>query len=197
MTDAEIQIQILRYISRTNADRRLILLAREVRKTAPPESRIRDGQIMEGVWSLIGQGLAYIDYSQSAHENWHLCLTANGQAVINDEGLNPADPAGYIQNLRSEVPDLSEIVESYTREALWAYNARLYRSSAVMLGVASEAIVLEVAPALARTMQERKKQEYLADLKSPNRSYNAKFERFRKQLDSKKAFHAGGADQKA
>ena len=50
---------------------------------------------------------------------------------------------------------------------------------------------------LARTMQERKKQEYLADLKSPNRSYNAKFERFRKQLDSKKAFHAGGADQKA
>ena len=55
MTDAEIQIQILRYISRTNADRRLILLAREVRKTAPPESRIRDGQIMEGVWSLIGR----------------------------------------------------------------------------------------------------------------------------------------------
>ena len=191
MTDAEIQMQTLRCISRDNVDRRLghgqNYLVEEVRKTAPTGSQISDNQIMEGVWSLIGQGLAYIDYSQSAVENWRLEITANGHAVVNDEGLNPADPAGYIQNLHSEVPDLSEIVESYTREALCAYNARLYRSSTVMLGVASEAIVLEVAPALARTMQERKKQKYLAELKSLNRSYNAKFEIFRKQLDSKKA----------
>jgi hypothetical protein len=190
MTDAETQMQILRCISQEGVDRPpgrgRHHLVEEVRKTAAPGSQIRDKQIMEGVWSLIGQGLAYIDYSQSAVENWRLEITANGQAVVNDEGLNPADPAGYIQNLRNEVPDLSEVVESYTREALWAYNARLYRSSAVMLGVASEAIVLEVAPALARTMQEKKKLEYLAELKSPRRSYNAKFERFRKQLNLKK-----------
>ena len=185
MTDAEIQKQILHYISRTGVDRRLVLLVREVRKTAPTGSQIRDGQIMEGVWSLIGQGLAYLDYSQSAATNWELWITANGRAVVNDEGINPDDPAGYIQNLDSEVPDLSEIVRQYVHEALRAYNARLYRSSAVMLGVASEAAVLEVAAALAQTMREEKKRQYLEQLEAPKRSYNAKFEDFRQKLRSR------------
>ena len=186
MTDAEIQIQILRYISRTDADRRLSLLAREVGKTAPTGSQIWDGKIMEGVWSLIGQGLAYLDYSQPAPGNWDLWITANGRAVVNDEGINPDDPAGYIQNLDQEVPDLSEVAKNYAHEALYAYNARLYRSSVVMLGVASEAAVLEVAGALAQTMRAEKKRQYLEQLEAPNRSYNAKFEDFRKKLESRK-----------
>ena len=190
MTDAEIQSLILHYISQENADTRLgrghHYLAKGVRDTAPTGSAISDEEIMEGVWSLIGQSLAYIDYSQPAAENWSLQITANGRAVVNDEGINPDDPAGYIQNLQREVPDLSEIVKSYAHEALYAYNAQLYRSSAVMLGVASEAAVLEVAPALAQTMREERKQEYLNSLKSPKRSYHAKFDDFRKKLESKK-----------
>ena len=193
MTDAEIQMQTLRYISQDNVNRvdtRLghgqHYLVEEVRKTAPTGSQISDKQVMEGVWSLIGQGLAYIDYSQSAVENWRLEITARGRAVVNDEGINPDDPAGYIQNLDREVPDLSEIVKNYAHEALYAYNARLYRSSAVMLGVASEAAVLEVAPALAQTMREGRKQEYLEKLDAFNRSYNAKFEDFRNKLESRK-----------
>ena len=190
MTDAEIQKQILRCISRTDTDRRLgsgrSYLAEKLRKTAPAGSRIRNEQIMEGVWSLIGQGLAYIDYSQPAPGNWELKITADGRAVVNDEGINPDDPAGYIQNLDHEVPDLSEVAKNYAHEALYAYNARLYRSSVVMLGVASEAAVLEVAAALAQTMREEKKQQYLKQLEAPTRSYNAKFEDFRKKLESRK-----------
>lgn len=189
MTDAEIQKQILHCISRPDTDRRLgrgrYYLAEKVRKTAPTGSQISDGQIMEGVWSLIGQGLAYIDYSQPATENWELWITAYGRAVVNDEGINPDDPAGYIQNLDHEVPDLSEVVKNYAHEALRAYNARLYRSSVVMLGVASEAAVLEVAAALAQTMREEKKRQYLEQLEAPNRSYNAKFEDFRQKLRSR------------
>ena len=185
MTDAEVQKQILHYISRTGVDQRLVLLVREVRKTAPAGSQIRDRQIMEGVWSLIGQGLAYLDYSQDAATNWELLITANGRAVVNDEGINPDDPAGYIQNLDHEVPDLSEVAKNYAHEALYAYNARLYRSSVVMLGVASEAAVLEVAAALAQTMREEKRRQYLEQLEAPNRSYNAKFEDFRKKLKSR------------
>ena len=140
---------------------------------------------MAGVWSLIGQGLAYIDYSQPASAHWELQITANGRAVVNDERINPDDPAGYMQNLDSEVPDLSKIVRQYVHEALRAYNARLYRSSVAMLGVASEAAVLEVAAALAQTLREEKRRQYLEQLEAPNRSYNAKFEDFRKKLESR------------
>ena len=189
MTGAEIQSLILRYISQRDVDRRLgrgqNYLVKGVRKTAP-ESYIGDEQIMEGVWSLIGQGLAYINYLQPAPENWSLEITAQGRAVVNDEGINPDDPAGYIQNLHREVPGLSEIVKSYAHEALSAYNARLYRSSVVMLGVASEAAVLEVASVLAQKIGEKRKQQYLNEIKSPKRSYQAKFDDFRRKLESRK-----------
>ena len=185
MTDAEIQKQILRYISRTGAGRQLVILDREVRKTALTGSQIEDRQIREGVWSLIRQGLAYLDYSRFPAEHWELQITANGRAVVSDERINPDDQTGYIQNLDHEVPDLSEVAKNYAHEALYAYNVGLYRSSVVMLGVASEAAVLEVAAALAQTMREEKKQQYLEQLEAPNRSYNAKFEDFRQKLRSR------------
>ena len=71
------------------------------------------------------------------------------------KSINPDDPAGYIRYFLREVSGLSEIVKGYVLEALHAYNARLYRASAVMLGVASEAAVLEVAATLGQTMQGR------------------------------------------
>ena len=188
MTGAEIQNHILRYISRRNVDKRLgrgqHYLVEGVRNTAP--GYMGEEQIMEGVWSLIGQGLAYINYLQPAPENWSLEITAKGRAIVNGEKINPDDPDGYIKRLHREVPDLSETVKIYTCEAVYAYNAQLYRSSAVMLGVASEAAVLEVAPALAHEMGEKEKQKYLQNLKSRTRSYNVKFEEFRKKLESKR-----------
>jgi len=51
----------------------------------------------------------------------------------------------------------------------------------------AEATVLGVATALAQTMREKKRQEWLTYLRTPNRSsYKAKFERFRKHLEAKK-----------
>ena len=150
---------------------------------------------MEGVWSLIGQGLAYLDYSDYAATNWKLCITANGRAVVNDEGINPDDPTGYIQNLDHEVPDLSEVAKNYAHEALYAYNACLYRSSVVMLGVASEAAVLDVARALAQKMGEKEKQQYLQNLNSPGQSYIRKFDEFLEEARVKEGLHSEGAGQ--
>ena len=192
MTGAEIQRLILRYISQGNGvDTRLgrgrYYLAEGVRKTAPAESQPSDQEIMEGVWSLIGQGLTYIDYFQSAVENWSLHITANGLAVVNDEAINPDDPVGYIQRLHRECPDLNKIAQSYVHEAVSAYNARLYRASAVMLGVASEAAVLEVAPILGQILQGNEARMYLQTINASKQNYIAKFETFRKKLESKKS----------
>jgi len=141
---------------------------------------------MEAVWSLVGQGLAFIDYSQPAAENWSLHLTGAGRAAIVDIEVNPDDPAGYLRVLLAEVPTMSATVKAYAEEALLAYNARLYRASAVMLGVASEAAVLEVASALATVMTDAERQRYLEMIGSRRQNYVAKFETFQQKLRSKK-----------
>jgi hypothetical protein len=141
---------------------------------------------MEGVWSLIGQGLAYIDYSQRATENWMLHLTEAGRAAAADEDVTPDDPGGYLHRLLIEVPEITPVVKSYAEEALLAYNARLYRASAVMLGVASEAAVLEVALALPRVLNTSEAKRYLETINARKQNFMAKFEVFSQKLRSKK-----------
>lgn len=64
-------------------------LSNAVIAVSPPQDQPTYRQIMEGVWSLIGQGLAYIDYSQPAAENWMLHLTEAGRAAASDEKVTP------------------------------------------------------------------------------------------------------------
>ena len=75
----------------------------------------------------------------------------------------------------ADVPAISSTVKAYAEEALHAYNARLYRASAVMLGVASEAAVLEVATALTTLMTEAERRTYLQAIEARKQNYVAKF----------------------
>ena len=143
---------------------------------------------MEGVWSLVAQNRLYIDYTQPSPTYWKLCLTARGRAAVSDEDINPDNPTGYIRYLCDEIPDLNETVKAYVYEALYAYNNELCRASTVMLGVASEAAVLEVAGTLGRALQGREPQQYRQAIDARRPSYLAKFEAFRKKLESKKSW---------
>ena len=141
--------------------------------------------VMQAVWALIGQGLAYIDYSQSAAENWELHLTEAGRAAAADEAVTPDSPDSYLQRLSRDVPDMSTIVKDYTEEALRAYNVGLYRASAVMLGVASEAAVLEAASSFAKRLPANESRKFLEAINS-QRPIIAKFSTFRSKLESRK-----------
>ena len=188
MTAAEVQSLLLRVLA-AGADARLgrgqYYLAKAV-IAASPQDPPTTRQIMEGVWSLVGQGLAYIDYSESAAENWMLHLTEAGHAAASDEEVNPDDPGGYLRRLMVEIPNLGPIVKNYVEEALSAYNARLYRASAVMLGVASEAAVLEVAPALTSVMNKAEAKTYLELINGRRSNFVVKFDAFAQKLRSKK-----------
>jgi len=190
MTSSEVQSLMLRLLASGNIDARLgrgeHYLAEAVRRAAPEGQRPTSRQIMEAVWSLVGQGLAYIDLSQTGHENWTLHLSSAGDSAAKDEGFNPDDPAGYMRKLLEEIPSLSATVKGYADEALRAYNAGLYRSSAVMLGVASEAAVLEVARSLALGLPANEGRKYLETIDSQRQAYLAKFDSFRKKLQCKK-----------
>ena len=189
VTTPDVQKLLLEVLSRggdTRLGRGQHYFSTNVLAAAPKSDQPNPHQIMQAVWSLISQGLAYIDYSQSSADNWALYLTEAGRAAANDEEINPDDPSGYIKRLLAEVPGISQVVKGYAEEALLAYNSRLYRASTVMLGVASEAAVLDVAISLASAMKESEAGPYLEVINAKKRNYIAKFEVFQQKLRSKK-----------
>jgi hypothetical protein len=119
----------------------------------------------------------------TAPENWERRLTEAGAAAAADRHPNPDDPAGYLVRLR-EIPHMSSLVREYATEALQAYNARLYRASAVMLGVASEAAVLEAAEGLAAILNDTERQQFLDQMGSPKLNMVAKFSVFQQKMRS-------------
>ena len=187
MNPSQVQDLLLRVLVRggdTRLGRGQHYFHATIRREAPD---IGHRSVMQAVWALIGQALAYIDYSQPAAENWELHLTEAGRAAALDEEVNPDNPHGYLKRLSSDIPGLSMIVRSYTEEALRAYNARLYRASTVMLGVASESAVLEVASSFAKRMPEAESKRFLETIKSRRQNIVTKFSTFRSKLESSKS----------
>jgi len=185
-----LQTAILTVLSRPNANRRLgrgqHYLFEEVLKELPSEQRVAKGDFMEAVWLLISQGLAFIDFSQSAPENWELKLTRAGQQAAFDQGFNPDNAGQYLKKLQETIPELSPLVLRYTYEAVRSYVHRCYLASAVMLGVASEAAFFDLAEAFAGWLPENESSKFRKILDDPRKHYISKFEAFRKRIQSHK-----------
>lgn len=138
---------------------------------------------MSGIWSLVAQGLAYIDFSQGAPENWQLLLTQSGLAAARDQHVTPDDPSGYVAGLR-QIEGLSSMVFDYACEALAAYRAQIYRGSVILIGVASEALVLDTAEALALRLPGSEAKSFLECIRSKRQGMVPKFAAFRDKLRS-------------
>ena len=79
-------------------------------------------------------------------------LTQQGRKALQHISRDPANPDGYLAHLASQA-SLDPIAKSYVREALSTFNAQCYKAAAVMVGVASESLVLSVRDELAAKMR--------------------------------------------
>ena len=61
---------------------------------------------MEAVWSLIAQGLAYLDFTQPSASNWVLLPTAKGLSPTNSSTRNEQEmePYGEMTNYSERLP---------------------------------------------------------------------------------------------
>ncbi len=188
-TKLTLQSTILRLLSQPNADKRLgrgkHYFTELVLNQYPAENRPPPSLITQTLWSLLGKGLVYIDIWQPAPENWKWQLTDAGAKSAKDEQFNPDDPERYLVRLRSNVPDISDLVYIYAEEATRCYNHECYFASAVMLGVASEAAFLEMAQASVNWLQSSG-QKLQAFLDNPRMPYVKKFREFRKRIEPQK-----------
>ncbi len=143
---------------------------------------------MEALWSLLGQGLLYLNYYRNAERpnQWMFWLTELGDAVARDEIINPDSPDRYLKRLRNDVPAVSEIVMDYATESVRAYLSRCYLASTVMLGIATEAAFLELGEAFASWLPEESRTKFRGKLTSRGASYWQKFVEFRNRLEPKR-----------
>jgi len=79
-------------------------------------------------------------------------LTEKGRKWLQHFSRDPANPDGYLANLR-ENAQLNAIANSYLEEALQTYNGGCMKSAAVMVGAAAESMVLELRDSLEAKMK--------------------------------------------
>jgi len=151
----------------------------------PDLGRLPLARRWEAIWALIARGLAYVDFSQNNWDNAVLLLTTAGLAVANDPNFSPDDGSAYVDEVRSSVPDASATVLQYIGEAHRAYIARCFFATAVMVGVASEAAFLEMAPSFGSWLQGTEQTQFLQVLNNPRMMYLETFKAFRKRVEGK------------
>lgn len=93
-------------------------------------------------------------------------ITDKGRKTLSHLSKDPYNPDGYLYNLSKSV-NLNLIALSYVKESINTFNNNCYKASAVMLGAASESVILEIRDSL------------VAKLKSLGKSVSKKLEDWR------------------
>jgi len=133
----------------------------------------------------MARGLAYVDFSPGEWDNATLEVTDAGRAVAEDPEFNPDTGTAYVDQFRTSVPDASPTVLRHVSEAHRAYEARCFFAPAVMVGVASEAAFLEMAPSFGAWLPSGEQTRFFQDFNSPRVMYLEKFRQFRTRIEGK------------
>ena len=83
-------------------------------------------------------------------------LTDQGRRILENLSRDPANSDGYLAHI-SKLGTLNSVAESYLFEALKTYNSDCFKATAVMVGAATESIILELRDTLVSKMQTIKK----------------------------------------
>ena len=149
---------------------------REIRM--PEEDRVKVRQI---VWQLIIEGILVPGVSDLQPDLPFLTVTEYGRKCLEEEGITPHDPDGYLKYVRDQVPSLDPIAEIYIAEALHAYRMGLMLSSTVMLGAASEKAFNILFDTYVSAIQDGNRKSRLQGVQ--DRFIKPKFEAFRKDFE--------------
>lgn len=159
-------------------------VAARVGQEFPAKDRPEYAQSAEVMWHLVSRGLAYIDTSSQSTHHWELKLTSVGRESARNADFNPESPAAYVTDVRRELPETSDLVMLYLGESVHAYEQGCYMASAVMLGVAAEASMIELGTALASFLPSGREREQLeGEVQSTKLLYMRKIDGISKRLE--------------
>jgi len=146
-------------------------------RLAPGES----SNIREVIWELIIQGILTPGYNDNNPNLPFLRLTDWGRQCVDAEQVVPYDRDGYLSRLHEKCPDLERLAEDYITEALECFRRGCLRAAPVMLGVASEHIVLRLMDGFHDSIEDQNRKTVYAK-RMQDLSIKRRFDYFREQL---------------
>ena len=99
--------------------------------------------VQQVMWQLLAQGALVWGLGADLNNTYPFFrLTEYGKTVLKDGAAQPYDPDGFLAEFDRLVPASDAVLRDYLVEAVRAFNANCFKSSAVMLGAASERVML-------------------------------------------------------
>jgi hypothetical protein len=100
----------------------------------------------------------------TVNDGWpFFSITDYGKQVIEEQRPVPYDPDGYLKPLKTEVKTLDSAVLEYLAESLATFRTGNNLGSAVMLGAASEMVIIELCAAIPPVMADQSTRDRLAE----------------------------------
>lgn len=169
------------------------------RRTSPDMERVRE-LVRQAMWGLLAKGILVFGLNET-NPNWPWYrLTEFGKDVVKATAPQPYDPDGFIAYFRRNTGAVDPTVEAYLIEAVRTYNSGCNRAAAVMLGGASEKMLLVLCDAFEAAINDATKlvrfQSKLGKRAPASHRYNVLLAHLRLMIDRGKlpAEHAETAD---
>ncbi len=120
--------------------------------------------IRECIWGLIIQGIVVPgisnDGSYGVNLPW-LQVSEWGRACLQTGEYVPHDTGLYLSRARAQIPDLDPVAILYLQEALNSFRAGNFIAAAIMMGVASEQILILLRDAIRNAIPEDNRKKKL------------------------------------
>jgi hypothetical protein len=117
----------------------------------------------------------------------HFQLTEFGVQCLREGRINPYDPEGYLSALVARVPALDPTARAYLEEALECLRRSCYRACAVMLGGASERVMMMLIDSFHRALQDQRRRARFEKNALKPISIRRRFDYFRTELGTIRA----------
>lgn len=143
--------------------------------------RTDQNRVRRVVWDLIIQQVLTIgDYH---NDSWpHLSITEYGQKAINSDLPVPNDPDGYLKRIKTKIPNLDPIIETYLIESINTYNINQLLSATITLGCASERALTILIDSYKNSFKEIADKSMFSK-KIEGKFIKTQFEEFNKSLE--------------
>jgi len=93
-------------------------------------------------------------------------LTEYGEKVVSTTEYQPHDPDGYLARIKTDIPEIDDVMIRYLEECLSCFRRNLLLAAAVMLGCAAEKAVLLLVQAFGDSLSGEEKAKYEKETKS-------------------------------
>lgn len=148
----------------------------------PDETRVAE-LVREALWDCLIKRLIVFGWDASNSAWPFYRLTEYGAVALKSAVPQPYDPNGFMAYFDMQCPGADATVRSYVAEAVLAFNSGCPRSSAVMLGCASEKLILLLCDAFEGAISDPVKRSRFAKDLSVKWMISHKYTTLRDRLD--------------